>query len=166
MPNKMKLKSLLIFVVGVLLYCLAKYSYDTCVVAVPSLVSINVAVSNFIKESGGRFPESLSDWEQSGLLRKSVLENGSVVYSYKSSFGDEEMSDSWSDIPYFSSFEFAYGQDVSKLKIVDNKVYNLTTNEEVLFIDGPVNTIHKSMYEKYSCKWFNLMKEYRRKGNN
>lgn len=164
MSNKMTKKSVVTFIVSAVLYFLAKYAYDTCVVAVPSLVNINVAVSNFIQESGGRFPESFSDWEQSGLLRKNVSENGSVVYSYKSSFGDEEVPDSWSDIPYFSSFEFAYGQDISNLKISNNKLYNLTTNEEVLLINGPVNRIHKSTYEKYSCKWFNLMKEY--SGNN
>ncbi|MHC4619075.1 MAG: hypothetical protein ACYTEQ_15125 [Planctomycetota bacterium] len=103
-----------------------------------------------------RFPPSEEDLEQKGLLKKTQTSDG-VEYSYR--YPSNVQIRRWKPAYGFKLFKISYGLTAENLQLIDGKVYDKTTQKEVLLIEGPYKQKLKETYELISRNWYQVMLE-------
>ena len=161
MNRKKKIEWIVIAASIPLMALLGKYSYDVFVVMVPNLVRLDTLFRFYLKENQGCFPESLDSWIESGYLKKGFINERETYYLKGEKYSEDDKENLWHEIPYFASFDFAYGVKCEDIEKVNGKLYKKDTGEPILLVTGPANKIHRDIYENFSCKWYDVMCEYK-----
>ncbi len=140
-----------------LFFCAGKIHSINMNVAAPAQ-NFNTIIHSYIINTDGNFPASEADLERKGFLKKTVITDG-IVYLYR---GISENKENWNTFRNFNLFEIAYGASLEHIKMIDGKLYDKSTNEQILLIDGPYKLgLKKSVYEPITLHWYNLMLQER-----
>lgn len=117
----------------------------------PSAGCIGALISSYISENG-HFPKCEDDLVQKGFLKRT--ETGEGTRYFIRYYGDNKRP--WHELN-FDSFKILYGVCPERYAVVDGKLCDKLTNEQVLLIDGPYKEDLKAQYESISLWWYELM---------
>lgn len=125
-------------------------------------------VDGFILANGGRFPTSEEDLENQHFISKNQTRDGTMYYQRSGQFDPKipYRDEGWRPFRGFGRFKIAYGVDIHKLEMGDGKLYDKTTQEQVLLIEGPqYKSLLKHVYELISAHWYELMEREQQEEN-
>lgn len=143
--------------------------------AVVTLNDTHEAISSYIQENQGNFPVSEDDLIQQHFLKKAKIEEKDKSYdvyfirSFDYDPEDPENEKNWLHVrgrqDGFKALKILYGVRIEDIEVIDGKLYDKSTNQEILLIDGP----HKKstqIYESCSLQWYKLMLQEKQKLEN
>lgn len=120
---------------------------------------VEVVISFYIMAKNGDFPTSEDDLIKEHFLRKTVTAS-EAEYSIRSMWFDDKNPESekgWQPFSYFDLFTIGYGASTDNIEIIDGKLYDRSTHEQVFLIDGPYKESLKKIYEESSLSLYKLM---------
>ena len=112
----------------------------------------------YIQKNGGKFPISEGDLIQQGFLKKTKVDD---EYEYSFKLGPDDWWDKgYHKRPDFKFLKISYGLQIENINRVGKKLYDKTTGEQILFIDGPHKRwLQRKCYEPISLRLYKLMLE-------
>lgn len=112
-------------------------------------------ISRYIQENNGKFPPSEDDLISQKYIKKGRVRTG---YEYYLNLNPSEPGERYYKYFWFKSLKIAYGTKIEEIELVDGKLYEKSTNKQILLIDGPYRKqLKKSHYEPLSVKWYEQM---------
>ena len=114
-------------------------------------------IVRFYIEQHGSFPESFSEWENSGYLRKISTERRFYYQGRTAPLKGE--TERWSVFASFEDFVFAYGVKVDQLELREDRLFDKTTGERVFLVKGPCFWLARPIYNEYSVEFYELMRK-------
>lgn len=114
----------------------------------------------YIEESGGCFPASEADLKKKAGLHETVSDSG-IEYYYRRDNYDYKFP-----AHYFVMFKLRYGVSLENTEMVNGKLYDKSSSEEILLIEGPYKEALKEKYESISRYWYESMLEARQRSQN
>jgi hypothetical protein len=90
---------------------------------------IGVLISSYIEENG-HFPQSEADLELKDFLNR--MDN-------------------------LGPFQISYGASLENFLLIDGKLYDKSSQKQVLLIDGPFKKSLRNIYESITAHWYELM---------
>jgi len=125
-------------------------------------IMIGGFIEGYIKENAGCFPANEADLEKKTGLHKTVSDSG-VRYFYLSKTDNNKYKYSLSQ---FELFKLRYGVSLENIEMVNGKLYDKSSSEEILLIEGPYKEALKEKYESISRYWYESMLEARQRSQN
>jgi len=123
---------------------------------------IDTFVTSYIRANDGQFPGSLVDLQRQLIIRKIDTTEG-PHYFMRSAFFDPEQphnKHAWIRIWDFELFDIRYGTEPNRIEEVGGNLYDKSTNNQILLIDGPYHEhLAPTHYQPISLKWYKLMLE-------
>ena len=123
---------------------------------------VDQAICFYIRENNGQFPANEADLQQQYLFRKTKSGENYDYFIRLAPFGheDPEVEKGWIKLGLFSLLKISYGVKIENVKMIDGKLYDKFTNEQILLLDGDYRKNLKELYyEPISVKWYELMLE-------
>lgn len=120
----------------------------------PTAWHIREFMDAYIQASRGYFPASEKDLETKGFLKKTETTDG---FKYSVRYEPEDEKQRWQTFPNFGSFNISYGANTDNIEMIDGKLYDKSTHEQILLIDGPHKKYLKPTFEEISLHWYKLM---------
>jgi len=165
----MKLIIVGVIFIGVL-YGVYLYWYGTIIMPVCQIKATAKHVGNivgaYIQANNGHFPPSEDELVQQRFLKKVESTNGYKYYyrpyAVSPDFRDQKH---WTVLHLFESFRLRYDVKVQNIKRVHGKLYDKSTNEQLLLISGPYKKHLENIYEAISLGWYKLMLQERKPVN-
>jgi hypothetical protein len=113
-------------------------------------------IASYIQKNSGKFPLSEDDLIQQGFLKKIKVDDN---YEYYLKLGSDDRPDKgYYKCPNFKLLEILYRVKVEDIDRVGHKLYDKSTGEQILLIDGPYRrNLKTTQYEPISVKWYKLM---------
>jgi hypothetical protein len=132
-----------------------------------TLGQLNYVISSYISQEGN-YPQNESALMKKLLIKKNKDENNSE-YFMRSAFFNPDMPrdpNGWIRIWDFDLFKISYGVNINNIKVMDGKLYDKITGNQILLIDGPCKKYLQSLqYEPISLGWYKLMLQERKPVN-
>lgn len=127
---------------------------------------IHRVITSYIQENHGDFPANEVDLEQQLFIRKIKTDEGDEYFIRSASFDPQYPEDKkgWIKIWDFDLFKIFYGVNVEDIEMIDDKLYDKATKEQILLIDGSYKkNLQRNHYEPISVKWYNQMLQEKQK---
>lgn len=118
-------------------------------------------IGDYIVANHGNFPPSESDLERQGFIKKIITIHGIEYFLWD--FAAYKQAWYPCRYPNFDSFTIAYGIKPENIKMIDGKLYDKSTNNQILLIDGPHKRSYQETYERTSAAWHELMLKEKQK---
>jgi len=109
-------------------------------------------ISRYIEENDGNFPASEDDLISKKYIKKDRVRNG---YEYYLKLNPNDPYYKYANFKYL---KIAYGTRLEDIALVNDKLYDKSTNKQLLLIDGPYRKFLKGKcYEPMSVKLYGQM---------
>ena len=113
-------------------------------------------IASYTQKNSGKFPMSEDDLIRQGLLKKIKADDN---YEYYLKLGSDDRPDKgYYKCPNFKLLKISYGVKLEDIDRVGLKLYDKSTGEQILLIDGPYRrNLKTTQYEPISLRWYELM---------
>jgi len=116
-----------------------------------SLYCVRAALARYIVTER-EFPQSEEDLVASGLLEK---QDGQYYTCTVRENGKQERM----PINFFKAITILYAANVQNINLVDGKLYDSTTDEQVYLVAGPLKLLFRKDYERISLDLYEISVE-------